>query len=295
MVGVFGNIIVDLSARVGSFPFEDDEVEILELSEVPGGTGANTAVALGRLGAKTTFFGTVGPDHYGRFLIEKLNREPIESVIRVSPASRTAVCVATYDLSGERRLMTYLGANLDFEMTDSTRAALKNCDIVHICGGTPRHWILFKEATREGTKISFDPGSMVCRTWPEETLNFSLEADYLFINRNEANLIGKEVFPRAKGYVYLKLASEGGKLFKGGVLLREWKAPKVKQVDSTAAGDVFDAAILSGADTGLSIDESIRLAAHAGAITVTRAGAQTAIPKMSEVEAFIQERRRQDG
>jgi ribokinase len=290
MVGVFGNIIVDLAAEVEKYPEVDDEVEVRSLKEISGGTGANTAVAASRLGADTVFFGTVGDDYYGHFLVESLVADRVKPLVRKSGKFHTALCIAVYDLSGDRRLMTYLGPNLDFEMTEETKASLKACNIVHICGGNPHHWSLVKEELCKGTKLSFDPGSMVCRTWPKETLAFSQAADYVFLNKNEWSLLGEEAILKTNGKVFLKLGKEGGKIFEGRKIKIEWEAVSVKQVDATAAGDVFDGAILYGVDKGLSLEESIQIGRFASAITVSRIGAQSSMPTMREVRRFIHDR-----
>lgn len=290
MIGVFGNIILDFAAEVEKYPKNDDEVAVNSLKEIPGGTGANTAVAAARLGAETIFFGTVGNDYYGRFLVESLKKDNVRPAVRISDELHTAVCIAVYDLAGDRRLMTYLGPNLDFEMTEETTNLLKECSVVHISGGTPSHWNMIKQVVSKETKVSFDPGSMICRTWPEQTLEFSLDANYVFVNRNEWTLLGKEALLRASGIVFLKMGREGGLVYENKKVLDEWKAVQAKQVDATAAGDVFDGGILYGIDEGLSLEESIRIARHASALAVSRVGAQSSIPTMDEVREFIHDR-----
>ncbi|WP_367357293.1 carbohydrate kinase family protein [Mesotoga sp.] len=290
MVGVFGNIIVDLAAEVESYPAADDEVEVHSLKEIPGGTGANTAVAAARLGAETVFFGTVGSDYYGQFLIDSLLADNVKPIVRKSDKFHTAMCIAVYDSSGDRRLMTYLGPNLDFEMTEETRSSLKDSSIIHISGGNPYHWSLVREELSEGAKLSFDPGSMVCRTWPDETLAFSLAADYVFLNKNEWSLLGKESVLETDGTVFLKLGKEGGRVYEERKIRIEWEAVPVKQIDSTAAGDVFDGAILYGVDKGLTLEESIQIGRYASSITVSRIGAQSSMPTMVEVRKFIHDR-----
>ncbi len=281
MLGVLGDINIDLFSELDRYPDLDDEVEIKKIKEVSGGTGANTAVAISRLGGKVILFGSIGDDFYGRKLFNILKSEDLNLDIFFTTEDQTGICFAAVDKIGNRRLFSYRGANKYFNVTSKTLEKINSCNIIHICGGNPKIWQdLLRHKGR--FKFSFDPGSMACSKWTKQVKDVIRRSDYLFLNKNEYNIleIPKD---QLSAITFIKSGDEGGTVIKNGKVFYHWKPRKVKQIDSTAAGDVFDGAVLIKLDEKKSIKEAVKFGSLAASISVERIGAQSSIPTLSEV------------
>lgn len=281
MLGVLGDINIDLFSELDRYPDLDDEVEIRKIKEISGGTGANTAVAISRLGGKVILFGSIGNDFYGRKLFNILKREDIKLDILFTTEDQTGICFAAVDKIGNRRLFSYRGANKYFNITSKTLEKMNSCSIVHVCGGTPKIWeTLLKH--KERFKFSFDPGSMACSKWTKEVKEAIRRSDYLFLNKNEYNIL--EISKNQLSTItFIKSGDKGGTVIKNGETFFQWKPRKAKQVDSTAAGDVFNGAVLIKLDEKKSIKKAVKFGSLAASISVERIGAQSSIPTLSEV------------
>jgi len=292
MIGVFGDINLDISAKIKRFPRPDDEVYIHEIKQVLGGTGANTAVAINRLGRETMLIGAVGDDHEGETLLKKMHDEGLKAAVREIPGKHTGYCFAAFDDKGNRRLFSYRGANLAYEMDEDALDIFRKCSMIHVTGGYPEFWEVMKTMIEAGAlkaTFSFDPGSMSCEAWPQQVLRFSETVDLLFISMNEVKILGEKHLLLPDTLRILKMGADGGIVYRHDKRIAKWNAIRRRQVDSTAAGDVFNAGVITGLDMALSIDESLRIGAVAAAISVTRAGAQSSIPNLEEVRKLYAE------
>lgn len=287
MIGVFGGINIDISTRIEKFPNPDDEVEIKSIEYVLGGNGANTSAAIEKLGGKAIFFGAIGKDYFGEKIKTFMKKYKFSTKIDVIDDEKTGICYAVFDKGGNRRLMSYHGANKCLNLGKEQKEILKNCNIIHFSGGSSKLLKDLIDFKKENKKIfSFDPGSMMCRNYKNEIHEVLEDVDILFLNSHEYELLGQDVYKKINKIFLYKQGENGGQI-SDGKKNKNWKTFNVKQVDSTAAGDVFNAAFLTCYDRGEDPFESIDFASAAGALATTREGAFTSLPEIEEVKELF--------
>lgn len=260
-IAVVGNINLDINARLTESK-NREEVRINDLVITPGGTAANTAIQLARLGNEVLLYGNIGNDIFGKHLMEELSKEGIDiSGIKIPENSNTGMCFVSLPNHGDRHLYTYRGAN-ELELSGE-----KN-KITHMAGITPvqvKKWI----NKNLSEFISYAPGGIVTFEYPEEILEVSSGIDVLVFNESEYNFILKHGNPKSgqtivtEGKKGARLADESARAF----------SYSVKQVDSTGAGDAFVAGFLHGYMQKASMVDCIKIGNLLGALTVSYRGA----------------------
>lgn len=300
-----GDANVDLIASAESLPARGEEILIRNLEMHAGGSAANLAVAVSRLGVRSGFIGKVGDDLFGHFLIKHFRREGVNiSQLRISDEAPTGLvfCIITND--GERTMFTSRGVNVNLSPDEIDVEYIKGADVLHLSGYAllkdPQRSAALKalEAAKEGKLfISFDVGVLAPMEVGNLARSISGSVNLLFLNELEAKwLTGAS--PRSAAEKLLKLGLEIVALKLGSkgclVLTKEDRisvpAFVVKTVNSTGAGDAFNAGFLVGFMEGWNLEEIARFANAAGAIKVTRVGAASALPTRREIEAFMKRR-----
>lgn len=257
-----------------------------------GGKGANQAVAASRLGADVSMVGRVGADGAGRTLLDVLDRENIDhSSVVVDPGLPTGAAFITVDEAGENTIVVNSGANAALTVADLPEQEIRAANVVLAQLESPIGVIIRAAELCEGTFI-LNPAPAA----PLDQLLLGL-VDILVPNRTElavlANLppaVALDDVMRAVRIVganrtVVTLGSEGALVVVDGNYIHV-QAPKVESVDPTAAGDAFCGALAAGLCRGLDMDEAARWAVLAGAATVTKAGAQSALPTIEDIEAL---------
>ncbi len=271
---------------------------------VPGGKGANSAVAVARLGGRCTFCAKLGTDANGDALAAMYADEGIDTSYLCRDASvPTGLAAILVESDGANRIIVYPGANSALTEADIDRALECHPDAVYLQTEIPTSAVLYASnaAARLGIPVFLDAGPAdpafpldqlppLAVFSPNET-----EAEiYTGILPEDddrclacAQALDKRVTAR---YIVLKLGARGAYCYdteaKTG---KVFPSMPVRAVDSTAAGDAFTAALtLRYVETG-SIAAAIRYANAVGALTVSRAGASTSIPTAAEVEAFLKQ------
>lgn len=269
---------------------------------VPGGKGANSAVAVARLGGKCTFCAKLGTDANGDALASLYESEGIDtSCLCRTEDVPTGLAAILVESDGSNRIIVYPGANATLTEQDIDRALTAHPDALYLQTEIPTKAVLYASnaATRMGIPVFLDAGPAD----PDFPLNQLPPLAVFSPNETEAEIytgispdnderclacarsLGGKLNAR---YIVIKLGSRGAYLYEPstdcGTLL---PALSVKAVDSTAAGDAFTAALtLRYVDTG-NIVAAIRYANAVGALTVSRAGASSSIPTADEVDAFL--------
>jgi ribokinase len=293
-VVVVGSLNADLVIRCARAPAAGETVAGSALDFVPGGKGANQAVAAARAGARVRMVGCVGGDDFGRRLRASLRSSGVDDsgVSEVATATGTAVIVV--EASGENRIVLLAGANGEVRAADVRPAALDAGDHVVIQLEIPFEVVaeVALDAKRRGATVHLNaaPADQRARTLADRV-------DHLIVNEGEAALLaGSGVdgeaaeraavgelrgagFPR----VTLTLGARGALHGEGSRLVRA-AAPRVEVVDTTAAGDAFVGAWVAAECAGASMEERLRRAVAAGSLAVTRAGAQPSLPPADAVE-----------
>ena len=265
---VVGSINIDLVARCTRLPQPGETIGDAALQRIPGGKGANQAVAAKRLGANVRFVGRVGSD---RFALDALTREGVETSDVVTDDGDSGIALVIVDDEGENAIVVAPGANGRLVAGDvrigATVAVLCQLEV-------PTEAVL---AAAVGSHF-FCLNAAPAKTVPDELLD---RADLVVVNRFELDALGRH--PRLAA---VTMGAEGAALYESGVEIARAPAPRVVACDGTAAGDAFCAALLVYLLRGLDPEHALRLACIAGALTASRPGAQPSLPTSSEVEAF---------
>ena len=237
---------------------------------VPGGKGANQAVAAARLGADVTFIGCRGDDGFGREALAELEQAGVHlGLVKVVPGAVTGVALITIDASGENEIVVAPGANLALRPED---VALPESDGVlcqlEIQLETVRH----VAATARG---AFFLNAAPARG-PVPA------ADVTVVNRYEL-----EALQHRDGVIAVTLGAEGAVLLENGEEVARAVPPEVEPVDGTAAGDAFTACLVVSLLEGRERGAALRRACIAGALAASRLGAQSSLPTAGEVDALV--------
>jgi ribokinase len=302
-ITVVGSMNVDLVFRTPRMPVVGETITGDEFRQVPGGKGANQAVAAARQGGDVAFVGCVGDDSFAEGALSCLRAEHIDiSTVGKVPNTSTGVAAILVDASGHNSIVLAPGANgcVTVERVDAA-AALIGAAKWLICQleiplASVQHAI--ELARKQGAKVVFNPAPMLPLT--DALL---AQVDYLVVNETEAGqMSGIDVVDAASAAVAAQKLRERGigtvllTMGEHGICLadqdgaRFTPALKVEVVDTTAAGDTFVGAFTVGMAHGLSVDVAAMEAQYTAALTVTKLGAQTSIPTRAEVVAFMRSR-----
>jgi ribokinase len=269
---------------------------------VPGGKGANSAVAVARLGGDCTFCAKLGRDDNGDALAALYEREGIDCrALCRSEHAPTGLAAIMVEADGSNRIVVYPGANMTLTEGDIDRALDTAPDALYLQLEIAHAAVLYaaKSAAARGIPVFIDAGPADAAFPLEQLPPLALfspnetEAEiFTGINPDseEACLACAEALTKRikSAYIVLKLGGRGAYLYdttaKAGEIL---PSLPVKAVDTTAAGDAFTAALtLHYLQTG-DMTAAVRYANAVGALTVSRAGASSSLPTKEEVESFL--------
>ncbi|WP_448723585.1 ribokinase [Pseudomonas farris] len=298
-VVVIGSLNMDLVTRAPRLPRGGETLIGQSFATVSGGKGANQAVAAARLGAQVSMVGCVGSDAYGEALRGALLAEQIDCQAVSTVEDSSGVALIVVDDNSQNAIVIVAGANgaLTPEVIDRFDTVLQAADVI-ICqlevpDATVGHAL--KRGRELGKTVILNPAP-ASRPLPAD---WYAAIDYLIPNESEASALSglpvdslssaetaaARLIAMGAGKVIITLGSQGS-LFADGKRFEHFPAPKVKAVDTTAAGDTFVGGFAAALAAGKSEVEAIRFGQVAAALSVTRAGAQPSIPTLSDVQAF---------
>jgi ribokinase len=265
---VVGSINLDLVARVERLPRPGETVTGATFARVPGGKGANQAVAAARLGADVSFVGCVGDDEFAATALAELQRSGVRLDALKQVSGPTGVALITVDAGGENAIVVAPGANLQLRPDD---VAIGDVDGVLCQQEIPA------DTVERASELA--PSDFFLNAAPAR--DDIPAADVTIVNRYEL-----EGLPRRDGVVAVTLGAEGAMLLEDGEEVARASAPEVDAVDGTAAGDAFTACLVVSLLEGRDREEALRRACVAGALAASRFGAQTSLPTAAEVDAL---------
>jgi ribokinase len=270
-VCVVGSANLDLVARAERLPRPGETVSGARFDRIPGGKGANQAVAAARLGADVRFVGCVGRDDFAREALEAMRDAGVRAAV-VEADAPTGVALIVVDAAGENTIVVAPGANAELrpEHVDVAGADAVLCQL-EIPVAT------VAAAARQARFFCLNAAP--ARALPPELV---AGAGLLVVNRWELETLG----PQA-GLVALTLGAEGALLLEGGEEVARAEPPPVDAIDGTAAGDAFTACLLVSLLERRPREEALRRACAAGAIAASRPGAQPSLPTAAEVDAIL--------
>lgn len=275
---MLGSANADLVVEVDHFPSPGETVLGSDTVVLPGGKGANTAVAAARLGARVAFLGAVGKDSYGDLLLDSLGSAEVDlSLVRRSDRS-TGIAYITVTPDGENSIVVSPGANHALVEDDVELDAAVLVASLEVPVSVVEHAVTVAAARGIRSVVNLSP---VAR------LSVLSIVDTLVVNEHEAVwLVGEpdprrllELGPRS---AVITLGARGAVLAFGDEL-HEIPAPLVEPVDTTGAGDAFTGALAVGLASGADLVTAARQAVLVAAISVTRRGAQPSYPTLSEL------------
>ena len=308
---VLGDACVDMTIKL------PDSLQGVRGFEEPtlagGGTCANTAVALSKLGVDTSFMGTLGQDSYGRYLLDEFHEMNIDTeFVQVDPALDTVICFAFVDKTGERKIYGWPKKRQSYKELDLSKVdieKLKTASWLHSSGmnylpdGPMREIMpyLFKVAfeagvptsldlnTRAETPEALDPGikKAVLETVPYCTFLLGSAKDefYSFWPCDDwRDSVRHFVAPGRT--VIARSGSEGAWVFSPDGDEYAVPAYKVEAVNTTGAGDSFNAGFVAGMSHGKSVRDSVRWGSAVAAYKVARGGSR-ATPDVAQLEEFL--------
>jgi ribokinase len=304
-VFVIGSANVDLTVKVERLPEVGETVSDGEFYTSFGGKGANQAVAAHRAGASVMFMGRVGQDENGRAILNRLKECGLDtSLVQLDPEHPSGVALIMVDRQGRNKIAVAPGANRHIDGGEIRRAEslMRGGGVMLLQLEVPVDavGVALKTAKRHDLITILNPAPV--RPLPSHLFEL---VDILVPNEREAlvlaglsNVGSQDLLAAAMSIIRLGAHNvivtlgERGALWVHGDHVVEFDAFSVEAVDSTAAGDAFCGALACALAEGLSLDEAIPFALAAGAITVTRRGAQDSLPSREEIEALLSRRHR---
>ena len=300
VIVVLGGINMDLVATSARMPELGETVFGQSFHTAPGGKGANQAVAAARLGAEVRMVGRVGDDQFGPTLLEGMRSEGIDvSGVSVDPVNPSGVALILLDDHAQNMIVAVYGANMacDDQEVSSVRSALQDADVLLLQLENPLGVILQAAtlAKEMGVTVVWDPapaldmGQGAYRLCDVLTPN-QAEAEFLtgiaVTDRTSAERAARALVAQGAPAAVAKLG-EGGAFYAaredGGFV----PAFNVDAVDSVAAGDAFAAGLGVALAEGRSLSDAVKFGSAAGALAVTKSGAQEAMPFRREVDALL--------
>ncbi|MEM9809199.1 MAG: ribokinase [Cyanobacteria bacterium P01_D01_bin.56] len=297
---VFGSLNMDLVVQVPHLPQAGETLLGENFSTVPGGKGANQAVAAARLGASTIMVGRVGDDGFGTALCGSLQTAGVNTELILQTPGASGVALINVDKAGENQIVVAPGANGNVDSTDVQRLPLDIDDpILLMQFEIPLCAVLAAAKKAKKSCVIVDPAP--ART--DLPANFYQQVDILTPNQTEATqLTGVQVQgvttameatqvlrQRGTSTVIVKLGHQGV-VVASDLEVFHVPAFEVDAIDTVAAGDAFNGGLAVALSEGKQLRPAVEWASAVAALSVTKAGAQPSMPTRDEVNAFLQSR-----
>ena len=302
---VVGSINLDLVSVAPRIPLPGETLTGTSFASFSGGKGANQAFAAARLGTQVSMIGKLGNDSFGAELRANLESAGVDTTaVEVEPTSSGIAQIITA-ANGENVIVVIPAANAHVSppYVEKHLDLIRSASIVLTQLETPLETVEFLASItrKEGIPLVLDPApaqplpaSLLARVdWltPNESETCSLLGlKSQDLPENELAHIAEILLQRGPRNVLLKLGQRGSFLALADGRRISVPAYQVRAIDSTAAGDAFNAAFASALLEGHDAVRSASWASAVAAISVTRRGAQPSMPTRTEVQAFLKER-----
>lgn len=303
LVVSLGGINIDLVTVADRFPAAGETVVGNRFLTYPGGKGANQAVAAAQMGAPTAMVGRVGADLFGPQVTDSLAAAGVAvAAVAVAPGISTGIAVISIDAAGQNQIIQVLGANdtcgppeaervgnfldslsvLLLQLEVSVELSLQVAQAAAAAGKTV---ILDPSPVRPLPAAFYDCCSIIT---PNETDAAAL-VGFPVTDLDSAAKAADTLLSRGVGAAIITLGEQGAyyATADGG---KHQPVYPVNAVDSVGAGDAFNGALAAALAAGQTLPQAVQLASAAGALAVTKVGAQDAMPTRQEVTAFLRSR-----
>lgn len=281
-IGVVGSINLDLVASGAPLPTAGETVTGAQFAQHPGGKGANQALAARRLGADVKMVGCVGDDALAEAALVLLRQDGVNvGAVMSEIGTATGVALIAVSPEGENQITVASGANARVSVDDAKN--LPACNVILCQLEVPVSAIeaAADRAEQSGALLAINLAPAL--DVPKSLLD---RADLLIVNEIEAAFYGDQLHHEG-GLVAMTLGSDGAVLFKQGREIARVSAFNVSVIDTTGAGDTFCGALAVALAEGQDPEQALRFAAAAGALAVTKPGAQPSLPWRRDVDALL--------
>jgi ribokinase len=299
---VIASLNTDLVVSVERFPQPGETITGKEFGTFPGGKGANQAVAASRLGADVRIVGKVGDDLYGKKYVETLKDNGIDfRGLGVEQGCSSGIAVIEVDDSGENHIVYTPGANakMDMEFIEDQWDYMQEADIFLIQLEIPLKTVLYtiRRLHESGKTVILDPAP--ARKLPDEIFNC---IDYITPNETEIEILtgikvdceddcnraARCLLDKGVRTVIAKAGKDGAYIANENEFIHI-PGFKVNPIDTTAAGDSFNAGFAFALAKSRTLTECVRIANAVGALSTTAKGAQSAMPTWKQVLELLGE------
>jgi ribokinase len=306
LIVVVGSLNADLVSRVARLPAPGETVSAIAFDTYCGGKGGNQACAAAKLGGRVALIGCVGDDEAGRMLTGSLRAAGVDvSGVDVVSGGPSGTALVTVDSTGQNQIIVVPGANQTLTPDRLARhgALLAQAAVVLLQLEVPLETVraAARMARAAGARVILDPAPAPADPLPDDFLALLADVDYLTPNETELAAIvdshiqassssivsaAQTLLQRGVGSVIVTMGEAGAKLVERGGEYN-WSVRATNVVDTTAAGDTFNAALAVALAGGASIEDAGTFACAAASISVSRAGAQASMPTLAEVRAIL--------
>lgn len=278
---IVGSLNADLIVRTARFPKPGETLVGQDLLILPGGKGANQAVAAAKLGGRVKMVGAVGNDGNGKLLLDSVSGAGVDiSSVAIRDDCPSGTAVITVDDAGENTIIISGGANATLTQQDFPEDLFKNASALGLCLEVAIDTVLAaaRVAHQAGVKVltNLSPYQQV----PAELLELT---DVLLVNEHEAAQLGSHQVAE----VIVTKGGDGVTVFSQGNKVADVAAVSVSVVDTTGCGDAFMGAVLAKLAEGKTVVEAAEFAVGVGAYAATKMGAQSSYPTLDQLTDFL--------
>lgn len=295
---VIGSLNMDLVVNVEKMPKAGQTLLGSNFKEVPGGKGANQAVAMARLNGNVTMIGKVGNDSFGETLVNSLKKDNVNTDYIQVEEGPSGVALITVDKNAQNSIVVAPGANYKLTKEDIEKNidAIKNSDIVVVQLETPLETIKYalKKAKELGKYTILNPAPAVVLEdeiienvdllTPNET-ELEIISQKSIGNEDDINKCAQIMINKGVKELIVTLGSKGSLYINKETSMFK-NAYKVEAIDTTAAGDSYTGALAVAIACGKDMEYAMDFASKVGALSVMKEGAQSSLPSLIEVENF---------
>ena len=292
-IGVVGSINMDMTVKAERIPLKGETLKGEDLKYIPGGKGANQAVAMAKLGAEVEMFGCVGDDTAGASLVKNMQETGVETkCIKTVAGTPTGLAMITVG-DNDNTIVVVAGTNdhVDISYVNEVKDSLLECEIVLLQHEIPQETVeyVIELCAENGVKVVLNPGP--ARPVKQEILE---KVTYLTPNEHEAAILfGDDISfeEMMKKYPEKLVITQGSRgvstcLESGEVILVP--ARKANVVDTTGAGDTLNGAFTVAITEGMDIAKALAFANTAAGLSTEKFGAQGGMPSRDEVNKAME-------